>query len=198
MTIACIVEGHGEVEAVPILLRRLVAEIAPSQSIEIRRPIRITEGKIKRRPEELGRYVQLAKTQVGLGGAILILADADDEEGCPAELGPRLLKQAQAVRADASIVVVLAKREFESWFLAAAESLRGQRGFPTDLETPRDPEAIRGAKEWLSRCRTFRYEETIDQPALAAVFDVHRARERSPSFDKLWREVQGLLERSPA
>ena len=43
--------------------------------------------------------------------------------------------------------VFLAKKEFEAWFLAAAESLRGQQGLPLDLTSPHYPENIRGAKE---------------------------------------------------
>ena len=37
------------------------------------------------------------------------------------------------------------------------------------------------------------YRETLDQPALSALFDLHEAR-TSPSFDKMWRDVCGLLE----
>ena len=85
-------------------------------------------------------------------------------------------------------------RPLGPWFLAAAESLRGQRGLPTDLGAPPDAEAIRGAKEWLSRNmqgdRT--YSATVDQSALAQVFDLARAR-RADSFDKCYREVSRML-----
>ena len=37
-----------------------------------------------------------------------------------------------------------------------------------------------------------RYTETLDQPALAAAFDLDLAR-RADSFDKLYREVARLL-----
>ena len=43
MKVYPIVEGHGEVEAAPVLLRRLLAE-ARCQSIGVGRPIRRTQS----------------------------------------------------------------------------------------------------------------------------------------------------------
>lgn len=123
---------------------------------------------------------------------MLVLVDADDD--CAATLGPRLLDVRRTARPDLPVAVVLAVTEFEAWFLAAAESLRGQRSLADDLVPPEDPEAVRDAKGWLQRHRRdgLAYTETADQPALAAVFDLETARERSPSFDKLWRDVEKL------
>ena len=92
------------------------------------------------------------------------------------------------------ISVVLAKQEYEAWFIAAAESLRGQCGLPQDLVGDSDPESIRGAKEWLSRHmpRNRRYGETTDQATLTSVFDMQAAR-RADSFDKCYREIVRLL-----
>ncbi|SPE28623.1 conserved hypothetical protein [Candidatus Sulfopaludibacter sp. SbA3] len=92
------------------------------------------------------------------------------------------------------MAVVLPNKEFESWFLAAAESLRGRRGFPEDLEPPPQREAVRGAKEWLSqRVKGGAYAANVDQTSLTAVFDLESAM-RAPSFDKCYREVIRLLE----
>ncbi|HOZ49760.1 MAG TPA: hypothetical protein PK468_24370, partial [Candidatus Hydrogenedentes bacterium] len=111
--------------------------------------------------------------------------------GCPASDGPVLLERARAARGDMPVAVILAKMEFGAWFLAAAESLRGKRGLPVDLEAPADPEAIRGAKGWLSE-RMDGYSETTDQPALAAQFNLEAAR-TSDSFDKCFREIDRML-----
>jgi len=123
---------------------------------------------------------------------ILVLIDADDD--CPARLGPELLRRAQAYRSETPIGVVIAKSEFEAWFLAAARSLAGRRGLTPHLEPPDDPEAIRGAKGWLGRQMVsgHSYSDVIDQPKLAAVFDQYQARS-SPSFDKLWRDLERLI-----
>ena len=47
--------------------------------------------------------------------------------------------------------VVMAQREYEAWFLAAIESLCGQRGIVSDALYPQDPEQVRGAKGVVSR-----------------------------------------------
>jgi hypothetical protein len=188
--ISCIVEGHGETEALPILLRRLRDVIAPELPLDVRKPMRVPRSNLARE-EDLKRYVELAMAQIDEDGGVLVLLDADDD--LPCELGPRLLGFAQQVRPDRRVRVVVAEREFEAWFLAAAESLRGRRGLSADLSAPEHPEAIRDAKGWLTRHLAGRsYRETIDQPALAAVFDIAGAR-RAKSFDKLYRDVESLL-----
>ena len=77
----------------------------------------------------------------------MILLDADDD--CPAELARALARRAEAVRPDRRIRVVLAKREFEAWFLAAAQSIAGRRGIRESVAPPADPESIRDAKGFL-------------------------------------------------
>ena len=191
LDLACIVEGHGEVEAIPVTIRRIANLIAPKMVLRILPPFRVPRNRLVK-PGELERSVELAARRAGKDGAILIVLDVDDE--CPATLGPELLARARKSRPDLPIRVVLAKREFEAWFLASAESLRGRRGLASDLESPSDPEAIRGAKEWLTARMGpgQRYVETLDQSALAAVFDLERARRGAPSFDKLFRDILGL------
>lgn len=199
LTISCIVEGHGEVSSIPILLRRIAESLDPTLVVSVPHPLRVPADKL-RRPDELERHVELAARKVGAEGGVLILLDADDEEDCPARLGPELLARCIAQRSDVRVSVVLAKREYEAWFLAAASSLAGRRGLADDLEGPEDPEQVRGAKEWLRRHMTpgTTYAPTQDQPALTALFDLSAARAASPSFDKCHREVVRLLGRSGA
>ena len=192
VTIACIVEGHGEIEAVPVVVRRIAREAVPDLALQISPPFRVPRSRLVK-SSELERTVELAARRVGRAGGILIVLDSDDD--CPALLASELLQRAQDVRSDIPIRVILAKREFEAWFLAAAESLRGRRGLAGDLESPSEPESVRGAKEWLTAHMTEgrRYVETLDQSALAAVFDLDRARQ-ARSFDKFFRDVLGLLQ----
>ncbi|MCY4554558.1 MAG: DUF4276 family protein [Candidatus Poribacteria bacterium] len=189
--IGCIVEGHGEVEAVPLLIRRVAANLYPELEVIIPRPIRIAKNKLLQ-ANGLEQWVEIVSVRIGAQGAIFVILDSDDD--CPAELGPDLLHRASQVHTGLPIAVVLAKCEFEAWFLAAAESLRGQRGLSNDIHPPNDPEGIRGAKEWLSHqmesSRT--YSETQDQPALAALFDIEQARQ-ADSFDKCYRDIVRLL-----
>ena len=189
--IGCLVEGESEVATVPLLIRRIAANLYPELSIIVPPPIRRPRNKVVKE-NELERAVEFVARQIDGQGAIFIILDSDND--CPAELGPALLRRASQVRSDLPVAVVLAKCEFEAWFLAAADSLRGRRGLRNDLYPPNDPEAVRGAKEWLSRrmegSRT--YSETHDQPALTALFDIEQARQVD-SFDKCYRDIVRLL-----
>ena len=192
LRLASIVEGHGDVKAVPVLLRRLAARSFPGTGFEILHPIRIPRSRLLK-PGEIEKAVDLAGRQVQYSGGIVVLVDAEDD--CPAELGPKLLARARSARPDIALSLVLAKREFESWFLAAARSLQGKRALPADLEPPPHPESIGGAKEWLSdRMPSGRkYVETLDQPALTAVFDMEQASVGSASFARCLREIGNML-----
>jgi hypothetical protein len=189
--IGCVVEGHGEVQSVPILVRRIAQNLDPGLILSIPHPIRISKMKLLR-PNELERAVRLAALNVEGDGGILVVLDSDDD--CPAQLAPMLQARIQEGRPDLPSAIVLAKCEFETWFLASAESLRGHRTLAADLQAPPDPEAIRGAKEWLEkRSAQGRYAPTVDQASFAATFDLALAR-RAPSFDKCYRAVTELLE----
>ncbi len=193
--IAVLVGGHGECEAVPVLIRRIAAEKQPPVSVEILTPIRVHEDRA-RKEGELERYVELAARKLGGTGGIFILFDCDWDNSCPKTDAPPLLARTHRVRPNLPISLVLAHREFESWFIAASRSLGGKRGLAPELEFVDDPERIRGAKEWLRKQmpRSRPYTETEDQPALTAEFDMQEA-QRAPSFEKCYRELTSLLSR---
>ncbi len=186
--VASIVEGHGEVAALPVLLRRIAQWRTPEIYTEILYPIKVQKDRFLNRPEEFSRTLQLAAAKSGQNGWILALLDADDD--CPARKGADILAQAAEVIPHRRIAVVLANREYEAWFIAAAPSLDNCRGFslrPNDaLE---DAERPRDAKGWISeRIRDGRYHETTDQPAFSAVLDMQLAYRKSRSFRKLCSE----------
>jgi len=192
--IAAIVEGHGECEAVPILIRRIARDIDPGFVPNVLPPLRVPVNKLLKEGEIERSITFTARKLQGRGG-IIVIVDCDWDNGCPAKDGPTLLKRAMNARKDIPISIILAKKEFEAWFLAAAKSLRGKRGLPNDLEPPVNPESIRGAKEWLSEQmpQGGSYAETTDQPALTAMFDMNTAR-AADSFDKCYRDIRYMLE----
>jgi hypothetical protein len=115
--------------------------------------------------------------------AVLVLLDLDDD--CPAEKGPELAARIRAMEElPFSVVVVCAKCEYEAWFLASLESIQGQNYLD-------DPEAIRGAKEWLGR--EFGYREVRDQSRYTQQLDVTLARQRSRSFRRLCHAFEELI-----
>ena len=191
VTIASVVEGHGEVPGLPKLLYRIAHQFS-IWDLRVPLPFRIPRGSLVG-PGGIERAVDAQARRVDAAGGVLVLLDADDD--CPADLGPSLLARARSARSDKLVSVVLPKREFEAWFLAAAASLGGQCGLPEDLVAPEDPEAIRDAKGWLTRQRIdgVPYKPTVDQATLGSAFDIEQARKAAPSFDKFCREIEKLL-----
>ncbi len=188
-----VVEGYSEVKGVPIVLRRLLAELERFDLV-IERPIRISRTKILR-----GGEVEQAVSQ-GIRDrseehnvkAVLVLVDGDDP---PYDVLSRKILEDYHRATQLPVAAVVAIREFEAWFLGAKESLRGVRGIKPDAKSPDNPESIRGAKERLTRNmeRNRSYVEVVDQPAFAAVFDLEAARVNCPSFQFLCNELRRLI-----
>lgn len=190
-----IVEGHGEEHCARILIQRLVIEGIGADHVEVLHPIRRPRSKlVQADAQEVERAVRLAAQKLAHAEfdvdrrVILLLIDADTD--CPRELAPRLLRRAQQERADVSILCVLANVEYETWFVAAAESLTEFLDC-SQQQSPNDPEVQRSGKAWVQRAfRGARYSETVDQPRMTAAMDLRLCRDRSPSFDKLWRDFE--------
>jgi hypothetical protein len=193
IAVAPIVEGQGDEAAVPLLLRRVWAELTGGDHVEVLRPIRRSRGLLLR-PEsgDLGKAIHLAllKLEQRGGGLVLILIDAEGDCRTKGPLGPRLLARAREARGDMDVAVVIANVMYETWFVAAAASLGQHLHLPDDGSLPVDPEFAGLGKGWIKqRMRSGRYTETADQAALTASMDIRLCRERSPSFAKLWREL---------
>ncbi len=182
-----IVEGHGDVEGVPALVRNHFARVGIFA--QVLKPMRVPRTKVAPRfndVENAVRFLALKEAE-----RILLVMDADDD--CPVELSENLAARMGKVSGSSTTVAaVMACREFEGWFLAGLESLRGSRGIPMDASFGGDCEKIRGAKEVLTALMPsgISYSETVDQPALASVLDTQTARSRSRSLDKFLRTIE--------
>ena len=189
-----IVEGYGEVSAVPVLLRRFAHEVFENYTIDVHRAHRLSKGQILT-PPHLENAVELAARKMSTyqRKALILLLDSDLD--CPAEIGIQLQERIHQSRPDIPHSVVLPKHEFEAWFLAAARSLRGKNSVLTTADPPDDPEGIIGAKEYLER-RLMEggasYSPTVDQPALSSYFSFQEARV-CRSFRKLEADLQRLF-----
>lgn len=197
LRIAPIVEGHGEEAAVRILLDQIWREIAGGEYVDVVRPIRYPRSKLVQR-EELRRTIELAvlKLRNRPHGEdpemVLVLLDADKDPPCL--LGPELLGWARECRPDVAVSCVLAKIEYETWFVAAAESLRERLQLAPGEAAPERPEEARAGKGWIEqRFRGVKYSETVEQPSMTAQMDLLECRRKSPSFDKLCRELEGRV-----
>lgn len=195
LTLGLIVEGQGEVEAVPTLIRHIARVSGFHMAIKCEAR-RVSKSQLLR-PGELERAIEALRRQIGRDRQLLILLDADDD--CPRDLADSLMARCHAGHSDLTVSVVIAKREYEAWFLAAAKSLAGQRGLSDQLDPPLDPESVGGAKEWLTARmpKGQSYSPTRHQSAYSELMDLSEAR-RARSFRKLEKEVSRLLGRTEA
>lgn len=194
ISIATIVEGDGEVRALPVLLRRICAWQTPGLQADILTPIRVRRDRFLNRDEEFIRVLGLAAAKSGDGGWILIVLDSDDD--CPAHLATAICQRAASKFPHRRISAVLANREYEAWFIAAAPSLNGKRGFnfPAD-NLGANAESFRDAKGWMRLHMTSNtYGATTDQPAFSASIDLQMAFDNSRSFRKLCSELLKLAD----
>ena len=76
-TVCCAVEGHGEVSALPVLVRRIAAELSQS-GVVVPKPHRLPRGKMLK-ADGLWRAVQLQADRAGENGGVLVVTDADDD-----------------------------------------------------------------------------------------------------------------------
>lgn len=190
MKVVCIVEGHGDAAAAPILIGRIGAafNIGAFPS----RCIRTGGWAHLQRAGELERYLELALSHQP--DRILILSDLEDD--CPVVEAGNFRERIAAVLGDRKVPVevVFAMREFESWYLHSAEILSNKNTtFSWDLaKFTGDPETVRGAKEALSKIMSSRYKETTHQPRFAAAIDVKQLLKKSRSFRRMIKATTGL------
>jgi hypothetical protein len=203
-----IVEGRGEVDAVPILLRAWL-RFGRYRNVEVHPdgPVFANGKGSIAAPHDgiLGRgvehYVRLALLRQPQPDIILVLLDADRD--CPRVLAPALLARARTMAtAEFPIGVVIANKEYEAWFLAAFASAKFRRaleeqGFhlrQRSLPREMDVEAIVDCKARIETLIDVRYKPAKHQPALTQLlpFTPGMTR-RSRSFRELLKELHDLL-----
>lgn len=186
--VAPIVEGHGEIQAVPVLLRRLHRAVASSGRLEINAPFRVEAAQFLHdatlRDHAIRFVAAKARPKRGL---VLILLDADARTSinCPAQLGPALAEQARKAAGEVPVLVVLAEQDYESWFLAASESLRGLHGLAADFDPPANHARLRDAKGRISAAMAGGDDPVRHQLLLTRSMDLDAAARGNASFRRL-------------
>ena len=194
-SIVVIVEGDGEVESAPGLIRRILWE----------RLFRYDISRIKSMPTNsksnfLRGFEQFLEYAIDENAdAILALVDADEE--CPVEAAGSLVDRASALNLGVPVAVVYAKCEYETWFICSlsegtGEGIRARLNIASSVNAPENVENIRGAKEWLEghMPQDQRYRETLDQEPLTHHIDMELAHRRSRSFRRLCHAVEELVD----
>ena len=190
MIVVPIVEGDGEVSAVPVLLRRMTYMAAASHQVQIGRPIRKPRNQLLKRE---GFSSALALARINGADAVLYLIDSDGE--CPVRISEKLIDWADDEASDLPCHIVLAHQEYESWFLASIPSLRQHSAMVDNAEIHPDPELRQGAKEQLTRRMHpgTSYSPTAHQAAFSDTFDMAAAYAHCRSFRKLTKAFGEIL-----
>jgi hypothetical protein len=186
-----IVEGAGDLLAVPELVRRIAANL-DRFDVEVLRPqIRGDLPKVRAR---FNTFLEVALLE---NASILWVVDYDCEDCKNVELDlVQLNAMANAAARGRRVRFALMVQEFETLFLSDHETTK--RVFPdiaADMQFPVDPEGIRDAKGWISKARPkgLAYKPTQHQQRLAAQVDLGRLRTRSPSFVRFESAIEDLL-----
>lgn len=184
-----IVEGDGDREAVPLLIRKILMA-GEYWGWDVGRPKQARNLTLLQ--QKLDSFLGYALKEPDCGG-ILILLDLDD--GCPAVMAQKLANQTQQLALPKPVTIALAHREYESWFLASAPALSGHYDLPPDLQVPAHVEQVRGAKEWLTRQmpKNTVYKETVHQAKLTTRLDLALASHHSRSFRRLVHAIEQLV-----
>ena len=127
--IACVVEGHGDIEAVPIVVRRIAEQILPPVIVQVTAPLRTPKSKLVK-PGELERAVELAARRVAGGGGVLVVLDSAAATGIRLELAAALASCCNAhlvgmhVRLKGNLVQAILRTKPRCW-IASPDASRG-------------------------------------------------------------------------
>lgn len=182
-----IIEGDGEVTAVPILLRKILYRIQRFD-IQVSRPKNANGRGNLTKEGGLERFITYAWKERDCG-AIIVLMDAENE--CTVDIAKDFSKRINALGVLFPVVIVIAKRMYETWLLASIETIAGHLDLQPNIEPPPHPEEIPNPKRWLEdhfppgRA----YKETQDQDSMTDLLDIDLA-SSTRSFRRLLHAIE--------
>lgn len=182
--VAAIVEGYGDVQAVPSLIAK-TSNLLGSPAVASD-PIRAGEWKLLRRPGIIEDYLELAATRQW--DLILVVLDLEDDcamaEAASARERIELWKNGR----DIKVEIVFMVREYETLFLWCPSCLP----VSNNAALPADPDNIRGAKERVKQLTARRYKETQDQLRYTQSLDIAVLYKACRSFRRFCKALSGV------
>ncbi len=183
------VEGRGETPhrqtgrggATAVLVRRILWERYQDYEWQMDT---LKVGHVHNFRPNMARYVDHLRKRRNEIDAVLLLLDLDD--GCAMQVARNVANELRNLNPPKSIAVVLAVREYEAWFLAAANSLWGR-------PYQGNPEGVRDARGEVRRFLED-YASTTHQSSLSAKMDLEEAEANSRSFRRLVHAVGELCQ----
>ena len=196
-SIVAIVEGPGEKDAVPGLIRRILYEhLKHNGTYFDMKTIRANGKSNITKKGGLEKFIEYALLENC--AAILVLLDADDK--CPLEKSANLVARVVALNLNVPVAIVYAKSEYETWFISSlsqgvGRGIRQRLGISESVNSPDNVEALTSAKGWLTRNMPIgrSYRETIDQANLTHHIDLDLVHGSSRSFRRLCHAVEELI-----
>lgn len=199
-----IVEGPGDVAAFPALCYKLLHELKRFD-IQIDTPLDAKGRSNLTKPKGIERFIELAWKRPGCD-AVVVLIDLD-ENPCAVDLARQLSQRIQAIGTPrCTVAIVVARREYEAWFLGSLPTIVGQKVrenfvLPPDLSFEGDVEEVRDVKKWFTShiplvkgLPKVAYNETSDQITLTRLIDPTLVRKRSRSFRRLCSALNQVVE----
>lgn len=187
MKLGLVVEGDGEVAALPILVRRHLHENRQLYDVEVAKPKNSKGRGNLDAPGGVERYTQHAALPDGVCG-VLVLCDSDDDLAC--EFGPTMQERASGAVPTKPVVATLAVAEFENWIVASSETVGGEP-LPDDVDCENlNAESI--IRSWRFPRS---YVKPLHQPGYAQNLDFELVRNRCPSFARLLRCLDELVDK---
>lgn len=178
--IGLVVEGAGDRNALPILLRSHLQNCGEYRDI-LGKPVPLHGRDKAIVPNGIEGYVATAGSRPGCLGVLVVL---DGEGDCVAERGPQLADRARSV-VGIPVNVALADHDFEDWIYASAETL----SLP-DLVFEPDRRGVTVIKAAL---RPSAYTKPVWQPRLTSRMDAQLAAGRSDSLRRMLQRFDELV-----
>lgn len=192
-----IVEGDGEIGAVPILLARILNDLQ-RWDVHVATPKNAHGRTNLTKPGGIERFTRYALMEPQCAAISIIV---DSEGACPRDLALELGSRVATIAPNRPVAIICAHRMYEAWFLASMETiagrdLDGQPGVVDGSHAPADAESVANPKAWItSHMPTGRsYKETEDQAPLTRLMNMDLARHGSRSFRRMWHAVEELVD----
>jgi hypothetical protein len=195
MRIGLIVEGHGDVTSLPLLLRSISFHKG-IYGFSFPHPMRFGEFNAMMKREKFSNFVQYLNDDDNID-AIIVACDADDV--CPVHARQALLERISATvhGIKKPVAVLLFNREYEALLLSQIDIIAERTGL---LEMSEEnvnkildlSDKVRDAKGLLdSLIPDFSYKEARDQEKFTAILDMNILEERH----RAGRRAANILER---
>lgn len=206
------VEGEGDKQAAPILLKRLLKERGAHDVLVVAPdPWMVGEFPLLRRSNfsEWRRHLNTAIRKYGMEACLLLIDGDSPPSGGETFCVKRAAQQLAAIAKERgagdlfSASIVIANLEFESWLIAGASSLAGKTlsngagSFSKDLKLPTgDIElAPRDAKGFFDRALSCGYRPALHQASITELVDLDTIRQQDMrSFRRLENAIDEMID----